>query len=70
MLIEDRGMHYHITWCAIEVPPRMIHMPIYMAMLYVIAGFLVLARVRLKQETPWELVGVPRSGAPKFFDHV
>lgn len=41
-------MHDHIAWCAIKVPPRMIHMPIYMAMLYVIAGFFVLARVRLK----------------------
>lgn len=46
-------MHYHITWRAIEVPPRMIHMAIYMAMLYVIPGFLVLARVRLEQETSW-----------------
>jgi hypothetical protein len=70
MLVEDRGMHYHIAWRAIEMPPRMIHMPINMAMLYVIAGFLVLARVRLEQETSRELVGVPRCGASKLFDHV
>ena len=63
-------MHYHITWRAIEVPPRMIHVPIYMTMLYVVAGFLVLARVRLEQETSRELVGVPRCGASKLFYHV
>jgi hypothetical protein len=63
-------MHNHVTWRAIEVPPRMIHMPTYMAMLNVITRFFILAGVRLEQETSWELAGVPRCGAPEFFNHV